>query len=79
MDKPYIEYCGQGWSWYGNIYRFDLLRDRVKVQMNSDAAEHMGNDGFIEVAFALSDAEFATLRAALARTVRGQPYYFEQT
>ena len=78
MDQPHIEYCDQGWSWYGNIDRFELLRDRVKVQLSSDAAEHMGNDGLIEVTFALSDAEFAKLRAALARTFQGQPYYLEQ-
>jgi len=21
-DKPYIQFCGQGWSWYGHILSF---------------------------------------------------------
>ena len=37
-DKPYIEYCGQGWSWYGHIESFELFRDHVVVQMDSEAA-----------------------------------------
>jgi len=78
MNLPYIEYCGQGWSWYGHIEQFELQRDRVKVQMNSAAASHMGNDGLIEVEFALGESEFSRLRAALERTFRDQAYFVEQ-
>jgi hypothetical protein len=31
MNLPYIEYCGQGWSWYGHIQNFSLKRNCVKV------------------------------------------------
>lgn len=78
MNQPYIEYCGQGWSRYGHIEHFELLRDRVKVQMNSAAASHMGNDGLIEIEFALSDFDFACLRAALERTFHHQAYFIER-
>jgi hypothetical protein len=78
MDKPYIEYCGQGWSWYGHIDRFELLRTRIKVQMNAEAAAHMGNDGLIEVDFNLGDSDFARLRQSLATTFAGQSYYADR-
>ena len=41
MDKPYLEYCGQGWSWYGEIELFELFRDRVVVRMSSKAASRI--------------------------------------
>lgn len=75
MDKPYIEYRGQGWSWYGHILKFELHRDRVRVQMDEEAARHMDNDGAIEVTFSLSDSQFAELRAACQQTFRGCSYF----
>lgn len=75
MDKPYIEYCGQGWSWYGHIERFELYRDRVVVSMDSSAAAQMRNDGIIEVSFSLPDPEFSQLQSALERTFQGVSYY----
>jgi hypothetical protein len=27
MDKPYIEYCGQGWSWYGHHLKIELATE----------------------------------------------------
>jgi Immunity protein 10 len=77
MNEPYIEYCGQGWSWYGHIDQFELLRDRVKVQMNETAASRMGNDGHIEVQFSLGEQEFGRLRAALRRTFYGRAFFIE--
>lgn len=75
MNEPYIEYCGQGWSWYGHMDRFTLMRDRVEIQMNHAAASHMGNDGHIEVGFSLSDQEFDRLSVALQRTFNGQAFF----
>jgi hypothetical protein len=78
FDKPYIEYCGQGWSWYGHIISFRLRRDCVKVLMDQMAASRMGNDGNIEVTFNLSDEQFETLRTALRTTFAGQTYYADE-
>ena len=78
FDKPYIEYCGQAWSWYGHIVSFRLRRDRVHVVMDQAAASRMGNDGEIDVAFDLRDEQFQTLRAALSTTFAGQPYYLDE-
>ena len=75
MDKPYIEYCGQGWSWYGHIERFELFPNRVVVRMNEAAAAHMQNDGVISVEFQLEEHQFARLRQALERTFHGCPYF----
>ena len=54
MDKPYIEYCGQSWSWYGHILHARLHRHRIQVQMDSAAAARMSNDGLIDVTFTLT-------------------------
>ena len=75
MHLPYIEYCGQGWSWYGHILEFWLQRSSVKVQLDSEAAERMRNDGEIEVQFNLGDVEFEALRSALQETFAGHAYY----
>lgn len=45
MDDIYVETCGQGWSWYGNIELFALTRNCVFVQLSREAASRMGNDG----------------------------------
>jgi len=74
-DKPYIEYCGQGWSWYGHIESFELFRDHVVVQMDSEAAARMQDDGHIEVRFDLGEEEFSKLRRALERTFKGVSYF----
>ncbi|MDD5058695.1 MAG: Imm10 family immunity protein [Sideroxydans sp.] len=75
MDKPYIEFCGQGWSWYGHMLKVQLERNVIKVHMDTDAAQHMQNDGIIEVHFHLHEAQFAELRSALRRTFNGVGYY----
>lgn len=78
MDQPYIEYCGQGWSWYGHIQSFQLHRDCVVVQLDMEAASHMKNDGAINVGFKLDDGEFNQLRQTLRRTFRDRHYFTEQ-
>jgi hypothetical protein len=75
MNQPYIEFCGQGWSWYGHIVRFELHRDRVHVQMDAEAAERMHNDGLIAVTFELGDRQFGEFREACHETFRGQSYF----
>jgi Immunity protein 10 len=74
-DKPYLEYCGQGWSWYGHIEGFELMRDRVFVRMDAVAASRMQNDGSLEVGFQFDEAQFERLRVALERTFRDAAYY----
>ena len=71
----YIECCGQGWSWFGHIVSFELLRDRVRVQLDATAASEMHNDGHVEVSFTLSDARFAELQRALTQIFDGYSYY----
>jgi hypothetical protein len=75
FDQPYIEYCGQGWSWYGHIVHFRLRRSRIQVVMDQAAAARMGNDGEIEVTFDLSDEQFQALRTALSTTFADQTCY----
>ncbi len=79
MNLPYIEYCGQGWSWYGHILSFDLHREHVSVQMDAQAAHEMGNDGLLEVRFDLAEAQFDALRLALQRTFAGHAYFHDAT
>jgi hypothetical protein len=79
MNQPYIEYCGQGWSWYGHILEFSLHRNSVRVQMDAEAAREMQNDGRIEVTFNLSNGEFQQLRSALRETFTGYAYYQDST
>lgn len=75
MDKPYIEYCGQGWSWYGHILSFTLRPNGINVLMDAEAADRMQSDGRIEVNFNLSSDQFQELRSALQRTFDGQAYF----
>ena len=71
MEGVYSECCGQGWSWYGHIISFELLRDRVRAQLDAEAAQRMRDDGRIEVTFDLSSEEFATLQSALSQIFDG--------
>lgn len=75
MDQPYIEYSGQGWSWYGHILCFTLRPDGINVQMDSEAADRMKSDGKIEVNFNFTSTQFHDLRIALQRTFDGQAYF----
>ncbi len=75
MDKPYLEYCGQGWSWYGEIKLFELSRSRVVATMSSRAASHMKNDGVIGAEFDLDAAKFLELKRSLERTFRGCSFF----
>jgi hypothetical protein len=70
MDKPYVEYCEQSWSWYGHILHARLHRQRILVQMDSAAAARMNNDGLIEVTFTLTAEQLETLRNALHVTFK---------
>lgn len=78
MNEPYVEYCGQGCSWYGEMEAVELLANRLRVRMSKVAAEHMQNGGLLEVSFALGGSEFGQLRNALRRTFNGQPYFVER-
>jgi len=75
MEGVYIECCGQGWSWYGHIVSFELCRNRVLAQLDSEAAQRMRDDGRIEATFKLSDERFAELRSALNQVFHGYGYY----
>jgi hypothetical protein len=77
MAKPYVEYCGQGCSWYGEMEAVELLADRLRVRMSKVAADHMENGGLLEVSFELGESEFGQLRNALKRTFDDQPYFVE--
>ncbi|MGO9952865.1 MAG: Imm10 family immunity protein, partial [Dissulfurispiraceae bacterium] len=79
QDKPYIEYCGQGFSWYGHITKFALFRDHISVQMDSHAANEMRTDGYFEVYFILNEADFNRLENALEKTFDGFDYYTKQS
>jgi len=76
-DNVYIECCGQGWFWYGHIVSFELLPERVRVQMDAEAAKDMRDDGHIEVTFELSAERFAELQRALSEVFDGYSYYKE--
>ena len=75
MDKPYLEYCGQGWSWYGEIELFELFRNRVVATMSSRAAARMKNDGVIGAEFDLDADEYRELQQSLERTFRDCSFF----
>ncbi|MGB4813295.1 MAG: Imm10 family immunity protein [Methylophilaceae bacterium] len=77
MNQPYIEYCGQAWSWYGHILGVTLHSHRVVVLLDDEAASHMQNDGLLEVQFSFHASQFQTLTSALQRTFAGYAYYRE--
>ena len=79
MDDIYIETCGQGWSWYGNIELFELTRDRVFVQLSPEAATRMGDDGKVEVTFTLDETWYGGLRKILQKIFEGKDYYRDRT
>ena len=75
MDEPYFEFCGQQWGWYGELERVELARHRLCVRTSAAAAEGMGNDGVLEIAFDLDDSRFAALEHALRTTFAGRDYF----
>ena len=79
MNDIYVETCGQGWSWYGNIVSFELSRDGVSVQLSRKAATQMGNDGRVEVSFSLDEPEYGNLRHTLQRIFDGKDYFRDAT
>jgi len=74
-DNVYVECCGQGWSWYGHILYFELQRSRVRVELNSQAAQEMQSDGRIEITFDLGAERYGELQSALDRVFDGFGYY----
>ena len=74
-DNVYIECCGQGWSWYGHITRFELHRDSVRVIFAPEAAARMRDDGRVRVDFTVDDPTFRGLQVALGRVFDGFGYY----
>ena len=79
MDDIYIETCGQGWSWYGNIELFELTTNRVSVQLSNEAAIRMDNDGKVEVTLSLDDTAYANLRKTLRKIFEGKDYFRDRT
>jgi hypothetical protein len=79
MNQPYVEYCGQGWSWYGHMLSVELFRDRLCIRMDDTAAARMKTNGRIEVAFDLDDGRFDELRSALSETFRDRDYYRDRS
>jgi immunity protein 10 of polymorphic toxin system len=78
-DDVYIECCGQGWSWYGQIESFVLSRAAIDVQMSSSAAGHMRNDGGIHVTFEIPAEQFEELARALRETFHGRSFFADAT
>jgi len=78
MDEPYIEYCGQGFGWYGHMHAVILHPNRLSVQMDAEAAMQMDDDGQIDVRFDFSPAQFGRLQLALRATFEGCDYYREE-
>ena len=78
MDEPYIEYCGQQFSWYGHMHAVILHPNRLSVQMDAEAAMQMDDDGQIDVRFNLSPERYAQLQQALRATFYGCDYYREE-
>jgi hypothetical protein len=77
MNGVHIECCGQGWSWYGHIESVALSRDRLDIVLDKEAAEHMFNDGRIEVGFSVDFAKYLELKTALRRVFHGLRHYNE--
>jgi hypothetical protein len=78
MTEPYVEYCGQGCSWYGEMEAVELFANRLCVRMSKIAAEHMQNGGLLEVSFVLGGSDFDQLRSALRRTFGSRAYFVER-
>lgn len=77
MNDIYIECCGQGWSWYGHMESFVLADQRIDVQLDRTAAEHMRNDGRFVVTFSVEQEQLRKLRDTLAQVFNGRRYYAE--
>jgi hypothetical protein len=75
MEQPYIEYCDQGFGWYGNMTRVELHRNRLVVTMSPSVAVRLDGDGTFDVRFAINDAAFDQLRIGLATTFAGRDYF----
>jgi hypothetical protein len=73
MADVYIEYCGQGMSWYGHIDSFRLLKESVEVQLSAAAAAEKQNDGKVVVSF--NSNERTKLQTAFREVFEGRAYY----
>ena len=77
MNDIYIECCGQGWSWYGHIEEFLFAANRIVVQLDRKASEHMRNDGRFVVTFSIEDEKQSNLQRVLKDVFNGRGYYAE--
>ena len=78
MNDVYIETCGQGWSWYGNIESFEFANECARVTLSAAAALRMMDDGVVEVTFSLDPTKLEELRVALRHIFSGRDYYREK-
>jgi len=76
MADVYIEVCGQGMSWYGNIEFFEVGAASVKVELSAAAASEVGIEQGIDVSF--PQASHPELCAALRLVFEGRDYYREK-
>ena len=77
QDKPYIEICDQGWSWYGHMESVVLERKRLVVQMDKVAQAQMQNNGHFVVRFELDEQRFSQLSRKLQQILKGFEGYRE--
>jgi len=78
-DDVYIEVCGQGWAWWGNMERFELSRSGIFVQLSEEASAEMEDDGKVEATFSLDEKTYARLRTVLRQIFDGRAYFRDGT
>ena len=78
FTKVYIEVCGQGWSWYGQINRFVLSDMTVRVELSRCAAREMVDDGIVEITYRLEPEKRTEWLAIIYRIFDGSKF-FEKT
>jgi hypothetical protein len=71
MNTYHVERNGQRWSGYGGIGRFELKRDRVRVEFTTEGASEMGNVVEMEVTFKVGEQEFYKLKDRLGKIFAG--------
>ena len=76
MADVYIEVCGQGMSWYGNIDSFELHPASVEVELSEAAATEVGIERGIHISF--PPERHIELSVALREVFAGRRYYREK-